>query len=98
MCDKCVELDRKIEHYRRLASRFTDQALLDGIRGLIERAEVEKAVLHPGSNAVMVGDMSCHSGGGPRDAPLNGWSNQRSQDMATPTARRAADRDRRGHR
>ena len=36
MCDKCV-----------LASRFTDQALLDGIRGLIERAEVEKAVLHP---------------------------------------------------
>ena len=47
MCDKCVELDRKIEHYHRLASRFTDQTLLDGIRKLIERAEVEKAALHP---------------------------------------------------
>jgi hypothetical protein len=47
MCDKCVELDRKIEHYHRLASRFTDQALLDGIRELIERAEGEKAGLHP---------------------------------------------------
>jgi hypothetical protein len=47
MCDKCVELDRKIEHYHRLASRFTDQALLDGIRKLIEQAEVEKAALHP---------------------------------------------------
>ena len=47
MCDRCVELDRKIEHYHRLASRFADQALLDGIRGLIVRAEVEKAALHP---------------------------------------------------
>ena len=47
MCDKCVELDRKIEHYHRLASRFTDRALLDGIRELIERAEVQKAALHP---------------------------------------------------
>jgi hypothetical protein len=43
MCDRCVELDRKIDHYHRLASRFIDQALLDGIRGLIEWAEVEKA-------------------------------------------------------
>ena len=47
VCDKCVEMDRKIEHYRRLAARFTDQALLGGIRELIERAEVEKAALHP---------------------------------------------------
>ena len=47
MCERCVELDRKIEHYHRLASRFTDQGLLGGIRELIERAEVEKAALHP---------------------------------------------------
>jgi hypothetical protein len=47
MCDRCVELDKKIEHFHRLAARFTDQALLSGIRELIERAEVEKAALHP---------------------------------------------------
>jgi hypothetical protein len=42
MCDKCVELDKKIEHYQRLRSNITDQATLDGIKKLIERAEVEK--------------------------------------------------------
>jgi hypothetical protein len=47
MCDRCVELDRKIAHYQRLGSRFTDQGLLDGIEELIERAKVEKAALHP---------------------------------------------------
>jgi hypothetical protein len=47
MCEKCVELDRKIEHYHRLASRFTDQALLAGVTELVERAEAEKAALHP---------------------------------------------------
>jgi len=47
MCDRCVELDRKIAHYQRLASRFTDQSLLDGIKKLIERAEDQKAELHP---------------------------------------------------
>jgi len=46
MCDRCVELDRKIAHYQRLASRFTDQSLLDGIKELIERAEDQKADLN----------------------------------------------------
>jgi hypothetical protein len=36
MCDKCVELDGKIEHYRSLSSRITDQPTLDGIKKLIE--------------------------------------------------------------
>jgi hypothetical protein len=47
MCEQCVEIDKKIEHYHRLASRFTDQALLGGIRELIERAETQKSALHP---------------------------------------------------
>jgi hypothetical protein len=25
MCEKCVEIDEKIEHYQRLSSRITDQ-------------------------------------------------------------------------
>ena len=47
MCERCVELDGKIAHYQRLASRFTDQGLLDGIKELIERAKDQKAALHP---------------------------------------------------
>ena len=31
MCEKCVELDAKIERYRLLLSRITDQLTLDGI-------------------------------------------------------------------
>jgi hypothetical protein len=47
MCDRCVELDDKIEHYKVMASRITDQAMLDGIKWLIERAKTEKTALHP---------------------------------------------------
>jgi hypothetical protein len=47
MCEKCVELDGKIEHYQRMASRMTDQAMLDGIKELIEQMKALKAALHP---------------------------------------------------
>jgi hypothetical protein len=50
MCDQCVEIAKKIAHYERLASSFTDQALLDGIKKLIEQATAQKATLHPSSN------------------------------------------------
>jgi hypothetical protein len=46
MCEKCTELDAKIEHYRRLSSRLTDQPTLDGIKKLIERMKAEKATFH----------------------------------------------------
>jgi hypothetical protein len=47
MCEKCVELDGKIEHYRLLASRLTDQPTIDGIKGLTERMQAQKLELHP---------------------------------------------------
>jgi FAD/FMN-containing dehydrogenase len=47
MCEKCVELDGKIEHYQRLFSRITDQLTLDGIKKLIEQMQAQKAALHP---------------------------------------------------
>jgi len=47
MCEQCVEIDKKIEHYRRLASRLTDQATLDGIKQLIEQMQAQKVALHP---------------------------------------------------
>jgi hypothetical protein len=47
MCEKCVELDGKIEHYQRMASLITDQTTLDGIKELIARMKAQKAELHP---------------------------------------------------
>jgi hypothetical protein len=47
MCERCTELDAKIEHYQRLSSRLTDQLTLDGIKELIERVKAQKAAFHP---------------------------------------------------
>jgi hypothetical protein len=47
MCEKCAELDSKIEHYQRMASRITDQRTLDGIKKLVEQMKAQKAALHP---------------------------------------------------
>jgi hypothetical protein len=46
MCDKCVELDKKIEHYRRIASSINDQFTVDRIKELIAELEAQKAALH----------------------------------------------------
>jgi hypothetical protein len=45
-CEKCSQLDAKIEHYQRLSSQLTDQPTLDGIEKLIERMKAEKAAIH----------------------------------------------------
>jgi hypothetical protein len=47
MCERCVELDAKIEHYQKLARMISDQRILDVIAKTIEEANAEKAVLHP---------------------------------------------------
>jgi hypothetical protein len=47
MCDKCVELDGKIEHYRSIASKMTDPQTIDGIKALIESMRAQKVALHP---------------------------------------------------
>jgi len=46
MCKKCIEFDRKIEHYQRLTSSIIDQRTIDGIDQLIKNMEAEKAKLH----------------------------------------------------
>jgi beta-phosphoglucomutase-like phosphatase (HAD superfamily) len=45
-CEQCVESDKKIDHYRQMASRMTDQPLLDGIKELVERMQAQKVALH----------------------------------------------------
>lgn len=47
MCDKCAELDGKIEHYRRMAQWVNDRKTLDGIAVLILNYEEEKKAFHP---------------------------------------------------
>jgi hypothetical protein len=47
MCEKCIILDAKIDQYRLLAFRMTDEPLLDELNKLIERLQAEKAALHP---------------------------------------------------
>ena len=47
MCEKCVELDQKIEHYRQLSSRVLDERVIEGIRFLIAKFTAEKKALHP---------------------------------------------------
>jgi hypothetical protein len=47
MCDKCVELDRKIEHCERLAASITDQLTIYRIKMPIEELRARKVGTHP---------------------------------------------------
>jgi hypothetical protein len=47
MCEKCRELDDKIERYSRIALSITDQLTVDRIKLLIEELRNEKERLHP---------------------------------------------------
>jgi hypothetical protein len=47
MCDKCDELDGKIERYRKLASAVSDWLTLDGIAERIKEIEAQKVEFHP---------------------------------------------------
>jgi hypothetical protein len=47
MCDKCIELDDKIEHYERISVSISDQLTIDRIKKLVEQMKAQKAALHP---------------------------------------------------
>jgi hypothetical protein len=47
MCDKCAELDKKIEHYRLIPLSIGDQITVERIEALIEDLRAQKATLHP---------------------------------------------------
>jgi uncharacterized protein YmfQ (DUF2313 family) len=47
MCDKCAELDGKIEHYERIRASIGDQVTVDRIRELVAEMNAQKAILHP---------------------------------------------------
>jgi hypothetical protein len=47
MCDKCIQLDKKIERYERLAGGVTDELILERLRELVREMRAEKTALHP---------------------------------------------------
>jgi hypothetical protein len=47
MCEKCIELDGKIEHYRKLAAALSDRLTIEGIADRIKEMEAQKAKFHP---------------------------------------------------
>jgi hypothetical protein len=47
MCEKCTEIDQKIDHYRVLAARLLDQLTLERIEVLIADLLASKDLLHP---------------------------------------------------
>jgi hypothetical protein len=47
MCEKCVEIDKKIYHYKWVAGQMSDGRTLEGINELIEQHEAKKRSLHP---------------------------------------------------
>ena len=46
MCEKCVELDKKIEHYERIRLSIADQVNVDRIKELIAEMSAQKAQFH----------------------------------------------------
>jgi hypothetical protein len=48
MCEKCVEIDKAIERYRRIQRSIADNVAVDQIEGLIVDLQKQKAALHPG--------------------------------------------------
>ena len=47
MCDKCAEIDKTIERYRRILLAIGDQVTIDRARELIGDLEAQKVALHP---------------------------------------------------
>jgi hypothetical protein len=50
MCEKCVEIDKNIERYRRIQRTIGDQATIDRTKELIAELVAQKAELHPEQN------------------------------------------------
>jgi hypothetical protein len=47
MCERCAELDEKIELYRQLSTWVTDRPTREGLEQLVQKLRVEKGMLHP---------------------------------------------------
>lgn len=46
MCEKCIQLDKKIEHYERLAGGISDELTLERLRELVREMRAQKSAFH----------------------------------------------------
>jgi hypothetical protein len=47
MCEKCAEIDKRIERFKSIVHRFTDPEMVEGLTHRIDELEAQKAALHP---------------------------------------------------
>jgi hypothetical protein len=47
MCEKCIEIDVRIERYRNILGTMGDQATVDAAKQLIADLKDQKSALHP---------------------------------------------------
>ena len=47
MCDKCVALDRKIDHYEQMLMSIGDRVTVERLMALIADLQAQKVALHP---------------------------------------------------
>jgi hypothetical protein len=47
MCDKCVDIDKAIERYRKIQRSIGDQVTVDRTKELIAELNTQKAALQP---------------------------------------------------
>lgn len=47
MCEKCAEIERRVDRYRMMQSQVTDKQVLTGLAALIAELLKMKAELHP---------------------------------------------------
>jgi hypothetical protein len=47
MCEKCTEIDKTLERYRRILLAIDDQVTIDRTREMIGDLEAQKAAFHP---------------------------------------------------
>ncbi len=47
MCDKCNQIDKNIERYRRIQRNIADQVTVDRTKQLMTELVAQKAKLHP---------------------------------------------------
>lgn len=46
MCEKCIEIEKKIEHYRQIQRSIPDQLTVDRTEELIIELQAQNAALH----------------------------------------------------
>jgi hypothetical protein len=47
MCNKCAELDKKIEHYETILVSIGDRVTVERLMAMVANLRAQKAALHP---------------------------------------------------